>query len=347
MAAENMDAAPSISGADKALSNTQKCAILMMLLGEDEAAELLGQLSPREVQHLGSAMFSVAEIDQDTVNSVLDEFLSIIKAQTSLGLGAGYYVRNVLVKALGEDKADSVLSRITPAASGRNAIEVLDWMDARSIAEMISNEHPQIMAIVISHLEYSLGADVLQLLPETLRPDVLQRVATLETVQPDAIRELEQVMQKQFTANTTLRASSIGGISAAAKIMNFTRMTEEQKIMKGLQKVDKALMQSIQENMFTFENLISMDDKSMQTLLRNVDTEELVISLKGADDRLKDKMFGCMSQRAAQNIMDEIEATGPMRITEVQEAQKRVVAVARRLSDAGTIVLAGRGDDFV
>ncbi|MEY2955583.1 MAG: flagellar motor switch protein FliG [Gemmobacter sp.] len=326
------------------LTGTQKSAILMMLLGEDEAAEILKNLTPREVQHLGTAMYSVQGVDQETVNAVLDEFLAVIKQQTSLGLGAGNYVRNVLTKALGVDKAQSVLSRITPASSER-PIEILDWMDARSISELILDEHPQIIALIISYLDYALAADVLTLLPQDMQPDVVRRIATLETVQPDAVRELERVMQQKFKANTTLRASQIGGVKAAAKIMNFTKTAMEQRIMKEIKKDSKDLMQSIQDNMFVFDNLIMSDDRSLQTLLRSVDTELLTLALKGADEALREKLFGCMSTRAAANIKDEMEALGPVRLTDVQEAQKQIIEVARRLSDEGTIVLAGRGGD--
>ncbi|MEE3036395.1 MAG: flagellar motor switch protein FliG [Pseudomonadota bacterium] len=329
------------------LTGTQKSAILMMLLGEEEASEILKNLGPKEVQHLGSAMYSVQGLDQDTVNRVLDEFLDIIKEQTSLGLGAGNYIRNVLMKALGEDKAQSVLSRITPSSSDR-PIEILDWMDARAISELIVDEHPQIIALIISYLDFSMGADVLNLLPDDLQPEIIRRIATLETVQPDALSELEDVMQRKFKANTTLRASQVGGVKAAAKIMNFTNQNMEARIMKHIGKDDKILMQSIQESMFVFETLILSDDKSLQTLLRTVETELIVLALKGADEALRDKLFSCMSSRAAANIMDEMEALGPVRLAEVQEAQKQIIAVARRLSDEGTIVLAGRGgDDFV
>ena len=326
------------------LSGTQKSAILMMLIGEDEASEILRNLSPREVQHLGTAMYSVQGLDQETVNLVLDEFLAIIKAQTSLGMGAGNYIRNVMVKALGEDKSQSVLSRIAPSASAR-PIEILDWMDARSISELIADEHPQIIALVISYLDAGLGADVLGLLPENLQSEVIRRIATLQTVGPDALRELEQVMQKKFKANTSLRASQVGGVDAAARIMNFTKQNMEARIMKDIGKGDKSLMQAIQESMFVFDMLIMSDDKSLQTLLRMVDTDLLVLALKGADEPLQEKLFGCMSKRAAANIMDEMEALGPVRLTEVQSAQKEIINVARRLSDEGTIVLAGRGGD--
>jgi len=326
------------------LTGTQKSAILMMLLGEDEAAEILKNLSPREVQHLGGAMYSVQGVEQNTVNAVLDEFLAIIKQQTSLGLGAGNYIRNVLTKALGGDKAQSVLSRITPASSER-PIEILDWMDARAISELIIDEHPQIVALIISYLDYGLAADVLGLLPIELQPEVVRRIATLETVQPDAVRELERVMQQKFQANTTLRASQIGGVKAAAKIMNFTKTAMEQRIMKDIKKDNKDLMQSIQDNMFVFDSLVISDERSLQTLLRAIDAELLVLALKGADEVLREKLFSCMSTRAAANVKDEMEALGPVRLTEVQEAQKQIIAVARKMSDDGTIVLAGRGGD--
>jgi flagellar motor switch protein FliG len=318
-----------------------------MLLGEDEASEIIRNLSPKEVQHLGSAMYSVQGLDQDTVNRVLDEFLEIIKEQTSLGLGTDSYIKNVMTKALGNDKAQSVLGRITPVSSDR-PIEILDWMDARAIAEMVTDEHPQIISLIISYLEASVGADVMNMLPPDLQADVIRRVATLETVQPDALRELEMVMQRKFAANTSLRASQVGGVKAAAALMNFTQQDTEQRIMKTLGKDDKDLMQAIQENMFLFENLMDSDDRSLQTLLRSVETEDIVVALKGADDALRDKLFACMSSRAAANIMDEMEALGPVRLTEVQDAQKAIINVARRLSDEGAIVLAGRGgDDFV
>ena len=329
------------------LTGTQKSAILMMLVGEDEATEILKNLSPREVQHLGASMYSVQGLDQDTVNLVLDEFLAIIKEQTSLGLGAGNYIRNVMTKALGDERAQSVLSRITPTSTER-PIEILDWMDARSISELILDEHPQIIALIISYLDHGQASDVLAQLPAEAQADVITRVATLQTVQPEALRELEIVMQRKFQANTSLRASQVGGVPAAAKIMNFLTQDIEARIMSALKDNDEDLMVAIQESMFVFDNLIMSDDKSMQIIIRSVDNEDLVLALKGADEPLSEKILSCMSTRAAANIKDELEALGPVRLTEVQEAQKRIINVARRLSDEGSIVLAGRGgDDFV
>ena len=326
------------------LSGTQKSAILMMLLGEDEAAAVLQNLSPREVQHLGTAMYSVTGVDQNTVNAVLDEFLETIKKQTGLGLGAGQYIENVLTKALGEDKAQSVLGRITPASS-ESQIDILDWMDARAISELIIDEHPQIKALIISYLEFGLAADVLTLLPSEIQPDIVRRIATLETVEPGAIKELERVMKAKFAANTSLRASQIGGVKAAAKIMNFTKTEMENRILNAIKKEDRDLMAEIQDNMFVFENLGGSDDRSLQTLLRSVDQDVLVVAMKGADAQLQEKLLSCMSTRAAANLRDEMEALGPVRLTEVQEAQKQIINVARKLSDDGTIVLAGRGGE--
>jgi len=326
------------------ISGTEKAAILMMLLGEDEAAAVIQNLTPREVQHLGIAMYNVGGVDQETVNAVLDEFLDTIKKQTGLGLGAGKYIENVLTKALGDDKAQSVLGRITPSSS-ESQIDILDWMDARSISELIIDEHPQIKALIISYLEFGLAADVLTLLPDEIQPDIVRRIATIESVEPGAIKELERVMKAKFAANTSLRASQIGGVKAAAKIMNFTKTDMETRILNEIKKRDRDLMIEIQDNMFVFENLGGSDDRSLQTLLRSVDQDVLVLAMKGADQALQDKLLGCMSTRAAANIRDEMEALGPVRLTEVQEAQKQIINVARKLSDDGTIVLAGRGGE--
>ena len=202
------------------LTGTQKCAILMMLIGEDEAAEIMGNLSPKEVQVLGTAMYSVQGLGQGTVNLVLDEFLAIIKSQTSLGISGGNYIKNVLTKSLGEDKAQTVLGKITPSDSNK-AIEILDWLDARSVADLIIDEHPQIIALIISYLEPATASDVLTFLPENTQSDIIRRIATLQTVQPEALLELDRVMQKVFSSNASLRASKVGGVPAAAKIMNF------------------------------------------------------------------------------------------------------------------------------
>lgn len=326
------------------LTPVQKAAIIMMIFGEETAAQILHSLSPSEVQALGEAMFSVQNVRHETVDAVLTEFLSAVSGQTGLGVGAAPFVRRVLTDALGTHKAQSVLSRIAPANTEK-AIEILDWMDAPAIAELILDEHPQIIALVVALLDYSQGAEVLKRLPEEVQPEIIKRIATLNTVQPEALRELEEVMRAKFKANTSLRASQIGGVKAAARIMNFTRQDMEQRIMKDIRKEDKDLMEDIQDNLFVFDYLIKSDDRSLQTVLREVDNDVLVLALKGASAPLRDKLLGCMSQRAAANVVDEMEAMGPVRLSRVQEAQKTVITVARRLSDAGQITLAGRGGE--
>ena len=326
------------------LTGTQKSAILMMLLGEDGAAEILRNLSPKEAQSLGSEMYSVKDIDQETVNHVLNEFLSIVRQQTGLGFGSGNYIKNVFTKALGDDKAESILTRITPTSSEK-PIELLEWMDARSIAELISAEHSQIISLVLSYLEYDLAAEVLSLLPVELQPEIITRIATLETVQPDALLNLQEILQKKFKENSSVKATKIGGIEAAAKIINFSNNSIEKKILETIKENDADLLLAIQDRMFIFDNLILSDERALQTLLREVEEEVLALALKGADEVLRDKLLSCMSKRAASNIKDEIEVMGPVRLSEVQEAQKTIVSVARKLSDEGKIVLAGSGGE--
>lgn len=326
------------------ITPVQKAAILMMVFGEETAAQILRALSPTEVQALGEAMYTIQGIDHDTVDSVLNEFLAVVSNQTGLGVGASGYVRRVLNEALGTHKAQSVLSRIVPSNSER-PIEILDWMEASAIAELILDEHPQIMALVIASLDYAQGADVLKLLPAEAQPEIIRRIAKLNTVQPEALRDLEEVMRAKFKANTTLRASQIGGIKAAARIMNFTRSDMEERIMKDIRREDKELMEDIQDNLFVFDYLVKSDDRALQTVLREVDPDALVLALKGANSELREKLLGCMSQRAAANIVDEMEAMGPVRLSQVQEAQKQVITIARRLADEGKITLAGRGGE--
>ena len=328
------------------LTSTQRAAVLMLLLGEQQASEIIRFLNPKEVQSLGAAMVSVADLSQEAVNVVLDEFVTMLKKQTSLGLGTGDYVEKVLKRALGEDKAASVLSRIMPG-QGSKGLEILKWMDARSIAEMIRGEHPQVVAIILSVLEYTVAADVLNFLPGESRPEIIQRIASLETVQPSAMEELEQIMMKQFATNSSSKSSSFGGVKAAAQIMNSVKVELESSIMAGLSQIDGELMQKIQDNMFTFENLSSVDNRAIQILMRNIEPDLLMTALKGAPEFVKDKFFDNMSSRARVMFIDEMEAKGPLRLTDVEEAQKLIMRTARKLSDKGELVLAGRGDDFV
>ena len=329
----------------QALTKTQKTAIIMMVLGEEEAANVVSHLPPREVQHLGAAMVSVANVSQGAVDMVLDEFVLTMKQQTNLSMGTSDYVQRVFNKALGEDKASSVLNRIIPTRAS-NGLDILNWMDARSIAEMIRGEHPQIISIIVSFLEHEVAADVLHYLPEDLRADIIMRVAQLETIQPEALEELETIMQKQFTSNSAVKSSNVGGVNQAAKIMNFTKSDMETQIMGNLMERDEDLTGRIQDNMFVFDNLSGVDARSIQVLIRNIETDLLMVALKGADDLVKDTFLDNMSKRAGVLFLDDMEAKGPMRISEVEEAQKDILRTARRLSDAGEMMLGG-GADFV
>ena len=329
----------------EALSTTQRAAVLMLLLGEEQAASIIRYMDPKEVQALGAAMVSVGDISQEAVNAVLDDFISTFKKQTSLGLGTSDYVESVLRAALGEDKAASVLGRINPTSASKG-LEILRWMDARAIAEMVQGEHPQVVAIILSVLENAVAADVLSFLPADARPEIVERVARLETVQPAAMEELEAIMRKQFASRSSSASSSFGGVKAAAKIMNLTKVDMESMIMKGVESLDADLAQAIQDNMLTFADLGSVDNRAIQTLLRNIEPDLLMVALKGADEIVRDKFMSNMSERARAVFLDDMEAKGPMRLSDVEDAQKKIMRQARKLSEAGELMLAA-GDDFV
>jgi len=327
------------------MTSTQRAAVLMLLLGEEQASDIIRFLNPKEVQALGAAMVQVQDLSQEAINVVLDEFVATIKKQTSLALGTADYVEKVFKRALGDDKAASVLGRISPGA-GSKGLEILSWMDARSIADMIQAEHPQVVAIILSVLEPVVAADVLAFLPVDSRAEVIQRVASLETVQPSAMVELEAIMKKQFSSNSSAKSSSFGGVKAAASIMNLTKTALEAAVMGGLKDLDPDMMQKIQDNMFTFENLTGVDNKGIQTIMRNVEPDLMMKALKGASDAVKDKFLGNMSERARGMFKDDMEALGPMRLADVEEAQKMIMRAARKLADAGDLVLGG-GADYV
>jgi flagellar motor switch protein FliG len=327
------------------MTSTQRAAVLMLLLGEEQASDIIRFLNPKEVQALGAAMVQVQDLSQEAINVVLDEFVATIKKQTSLALGTADYVEKVFKRALGDDKAASVLGRISPGA-GSKGLEILSWMDARSIADMIQAEHPQVVAIILSVLEPVVAADVLAFLPIDSRAEVIQRVASLETVQPSAMVELEAIMKKQFSTNSSAKSSSFGGVKAAANIMNLTKTALEAAVMGGLRDIDPDMMQKIQDNMFTFENLTGVDNKGIQTIMRNVEPDLMMKALKGASDAVKDKFLGNMSERARGMFKDDMEALGPMRLADVEEAQKMIMRAARKLADAGDLVLGG-GADYV
>lgn len=320
-------------------------AVLLMVLDDQEAAELLSHLDPAEVQQLGSAVFGLNDVSEPQVENVFDTFIGRARKATAIGFGAHNRIRAVMENALGAERADNMLARITPATRSP-ALDALRWMAPKVIADLIEHEHPQVAALVLSHLDPPNAADVLQLLPETMQVDVIHRVATLQPVTAEALDDLERLLVCEVTRSSA-PSTKRGGAGEAAKIMNNLVPGNDQRIIRALAKADKSIAQTIQDEMFVFDDLAGCDDKNLGLLMRSVDNAVLVVALKGADDKFKERIFGCMSARAAQTIQDEMEERGPMRLAEVLEAQKEVLAVARRLADEGTLLLPGRGGDYV
>jgi len=341
------DSNPSVlSGNDGELTGVERSAILLLTLGEEEAANVMQLMEPKEVQRIGIAMASLKSVSKVQVTKVVKDFYEIVKTATSLGLDTDEYIRNVLVKALGEDRASGLIDRILLGGHIKG-LEAFKWMDPRSIADVIRNEHPQIIAIVLSFLEHDQAAEVLTQFAEAVRVDVILRIATLEGIQPSALQELNEIMEKQFAGNANVKSSSVGGVKTAANILNLLDSSIESDIIDGVKDVDGDLAETIQELMFVFDNLVEVDDRGIQSLLKEVSSDDLVVALKGADDVIKEKIFRNMSKRAGDILRDDLEARGPVRISDVEAAQKAIVAIARRMAETGEIILAGGGDDFV
>jgi flagellar motor switch protein FliG len=326
------------------LRGVDRAAIFLMSLGEGAASEVLKHMEPKEVQTVGAAMAQLHNVTRGQVTTVLKDFCKTMQEETGLGLGTDEYVRSVLTKALGEEKAGNLIDRILQGGNTKG-LETLKWMDSRAVAEIIRLEHPQIIAIVLSYLEPDQSAEVLSLFPDRVRTDVLMRIATLDGIQPAALNELNNIMEKQFSGKNNVKSSSVGGLKAAANILNFIDSSIEGEMMDSIKEVDADLGQSIQDLMFVFDNLKSVDDRDIQTILREISSESLVLALKGADDELKEKIFKNMSKRAAEMLRDDLEAKGPVRLSEVEGAQKEILSVARRLADAGDISLGGSGSE--
>jgi flagellar motor switch protein FliG len=329
------------------LSHAQRASLLLLAVGQDRAATVLKHMGPKEVQLVGSTMAQLGPISSSMVDQVLEEFIIEIKNETGLGLDSDEYIRNMLTNALGAEKAGSIIDRILLGANSKG-IEQLKWMDTRSIADLIRLEHPQIISIILSLLDADQAADVLTMLPKNMRSDILMRIATLEGVQPAALRELDDIMEKQLTGSEGVKSSQIGGLDAAANILNFIESSVSEPMMQDITDSNADLSQRIQDKMFVFGDLINVDDRGIQTLLREVSTDQLLLALRGVDANMRDKIFSNMSRRAAEMLKDDLEAAPPARLSEVEAAQKDILAIAKRLSDAGEIALGGGGgDEFV
>lgn len=329
------------------LSGTERAAVFLLSLGEQEAAGVMRHMGPKEVQQVGTAMATLSNVTTETLEEVMSHFIDTIGGQTALGIDSDKYIKTVLTDALGADKAGGVIDRIL---LGRNSkgLEQLKWMDPRSIADLIRLEHPQIIAIVMSYLDSDQAAEVLTFLPPRQRADILMRVATLEGVQPGALQELDEIMEQQLSGNANVKSASMGGIQTAANILNLLEGSLSSELMETITETDEEVGQSIQDKMFVFDDLVDIDDRGIQSLLREVSTDVLLLALRGADGTLKEKIFANMSKRAAEMLRDDLEAAAPAKLSDVEGAQKEILLIARRLADSGEISLGGSGgDEFV
>jgi len=334
-------------GGDAKRSGTERAAIFLLSLGEQEATEVMKHMGAKDVQRIGAAMTQLQNVSRTDVSKVLSDFNLSVEGQTSLGVGVDEYLRKVLIGALGEDKARGVIDRILFGRSSKG-LEALKWMDPRAVAELIRQEHPQIIAIVMAYLDSDQAAEVLNHFPDPLRADVVLRVATLDGIQPTALHELDEVIEKQFAGRTGgMKTSVLGGVKSAANILNFMDSSAEANVVALISKADEALGTRIQDLMFVFDDISEIDDRGMQEVLRAVPSDKLLLAIKGADEALKQKIFKNMSQRAAEMLKDDLEAKGPVRLSEVEAAQKEILAIVRKMSEAGTIQLGGKGEEFV
>ncbi|MGY0620392.1 flagellar motor switch protein FliG [Lysobacter sp. A378] len=328
------------------MTGVQRAAVVLLSLGEAQAAEVLKHMGAREVQKLGMAMTSVGGVSRETVGTVFDDFVETLAQPSALGSGADDYIRAVLNQALGEERAGSLIDRIL---AGRNTtgLDTLKWMEPRAISELVRNEHPQIIAIVMSHLDEDQAAEVLKCLAERVRADVLLRIATLDGIPPNALNELNEVMARQFAGNQNIKSSNIGGVRVAANILNFMDSGQDETILGNISQIDEPLSAQIRDLMFVFENLVELDDRAIQTVLREIPSEKLGLALRGADQKVRTKITENMSQRAADILIEDMEARGPVRLAEVEAAQKEILAEVRRLADSGAIQLAAKTEAFV
>jgi flagellar motor switch protein FliG len=325
------------------LSGAERAAILLMSLGETDAAAILKYMGPREVQSVGAAMAQTSNVSKEVVFDVISGFVEEVDAHASLG-GSEDYIKNLLMQALGEDKATQVIDRILLGHSSKG-LEALKWMEPKAVAELIRTEHPQIIAIVLSYLDGDHAAGILSILPERTRSDIVMRIASLDGIQPSALQELDQILEKQFTGNNAVQSSSVGGMKTAANILNFMDGSVESEIMDEVKEADAELGQTIEDLMFVFDNIADIDDRGVQTLLREVSSETLVLALKAADETVKEKIFKNMSKRAGEMLRDDLEARGPVKLSDVEAAQKEVLAIARRMMESGELAMSGKGGE--
>jgi flagellar motor switch protein FliG len=331
----------------EALDGTQRAAILLMSLGEQDAAALLKQLDATEVQKVGAAMAALKDVSRDQMSAVLKTFIGTADAKSDTAFASEEYVRRVLTQAVGKQKADLLLERVSTGRAGQG-IEALKWMEAKAVARIISSEHPQIAAIVLSYLEPEQAASILPLLPDEMRTDVLMRIAQLSEVPQTALTELDHLVEKQANAAPSEVLRKLGGAGTVANILNAMDKKESGEELGKIEKVDGDMHQKIKDLLFIFDNLLNLDDRGIQSLLREVGSDTLAVALRGAEPAVSEKILKNMSKRAAEILKDDMEARGPVKLADVEAAQKEIVVIAQRLAEAGTISLGGKGaGDFV
>lgn len=324
----------------------EKASILLLTIGEEAAAKILQQLGPKEVQRIGTSMATLKDVKRERVVAVFNSLISELTNTTGFGIGSDNYLRNVLTRALGEEKATGIIDRIL-LGGNTQGLDTLKWMDARAISDVIKQEHPQIQAIVIAYLEGDLSAEVLSYLPENMRLDVIVRVAKLDTVQPDALNELNNILERQFSGGSSAQKRRIGGAKVAADIMTNLEGSIEKSLMKSLSNFDDEMAEKIQDLMFVFSNLMDVDDRGIQSILRDIPNDLLLIALKGADEDLRQKIFNNMSTRAAELLSDDLEVLGPTRLSDVESAQREILNIARQKANDGEIILGGSGEKLI
>ena len=329
---------------DDKLEGVDKAAILLLSLTEEDAAQILKHLEPKQVQKVGMAMAALDDLSQAKISAVHNLFIEQIQSFSTIGFQSEDFIKKALTAALGEDKAASLIDQIV-MGSGAKGLDSLKWMDSKQVANIIRNEHPQIQTIVLSYLEPEQSAEILSQFPEKVRLDLTMRIANLEEVQPAALQELNEIMEKQFAGQAGAQAAKMGGLKAAADIMNYLDTNVEGQLMDSIREHDEEMSQQIQDLMFVFENLMDVEDRGIQAILREVQQDVLMKAIKGTDDALKDKILGNMSKRAAEMMADDLVAMPPVRISEVEAAQKEILSTARRLADSGEIMLGGGGGE--
>lgn len=326
------------------LDGVEKASILLLSLSEEDAAQILKHLEPKQVQKVGMAMAGLDDLSQDKIAAVHKLFIDQIQSFSTIGFQSEDFIKKALTAALGEEKAANLIDQII-MGSGAKGLDSLKWMDSKQVANIIRNEHPQIQTIVLAYLEPEQSAEIINQFPEKVRLDLTMRIANLEEVQPAALQELNEIMEKQFAGQAGAQAAKMGGLKAAADIMNYLDTNVEGQLMDSIREHDEEMSQQIQDLMFVFDNLIDVDDRGIQAILREVQQDVLMKAIKGTDEGLKDKILKNMSKRAAEMMADDLEAMGPVRISEVEAAQKEILSIARRLADSGEIMLGGGGGE--